>query len=80
MASAPLPLEVSKTGQVHVFRSFDGSEEHYAVEIGKPLPTGPWSSVGRIRSCGVWCHSVMDTLLNSLGIVDYCMNGVTQSK
>ena len=41
VASAPLPLEVSKTGQVHVFRSFDGSEEHYAVEIGKPLPTGP---------------------------------------
>ena len=41
VSSAPLPLEVSKTGQVHVFRSFDGSEEHYAVEIGKPSPTGP---------------------------------------
>ena len=41
VASAPVPLEVSKTGRVHVFRSLDGSEEHYAVEIGTPSRQEP---------------------------------------
>ncbi|MFK7878618.1 GTP cyclohydrolase II [Roseobacter sp.] len=34
--SARLPLEVSEAGRLHVFRPEDGSEEHYAVEIGRP--------------------------------------------
>ena len=34
--SARVPLEVSEAGRLHVFRPEDGSEEHYAVEIGKP--------------------------------------------
>jgi len=34
VSSARVPLEVSKLGRVHVFRPDDGSEEHYAIEIG----------------------------------------------
>ncbi|SMY08179.1 GTP cyclohydrolase II [Flavimaricola marinus] len=34
--SARLPLEVSEAGRLHIFRPEDGSEEHYAVEIGSP--------------------------------------------
>lgn len=41
VASAPVPLAVSEAGQVHVFRTLDGSEEHYAIEIGKPLRKEP---------------------------------------
>ncbi|WP_415919237.1 GTP cyclohydrolase II [Tateyamaria sp. SN6-1] len=33
---ARLPLAVSEAGRLHVFRPEDGSEEHYAVEIGRP--------------------------------------------
>ena len=34
--SARVPLQVSEAGRLHVFRPEDGSEEHYAVEIGQP--------------------------------------------
>jgi GTP cyclohydrolase II len=33
---ARLPLEVHDAGRLHVFRPADGSEEHYAIEIGHP--------------------------------------------
>jgi len=33
---ARLPMEVSEAGRLHVFRPGDGSEEHYAIEIGDP--------------------------------------------
>ncbi|MCK0140265.1 GTP cyclohydrolase II [Aliiroseovarius sp. F47248L] len=33
---ARLPLTVSEAGRLHIFRPDDGSEEHYAVEIGCP--------------------------------------------
>lgn len=33
---ARLPLDVSEAGRLHIFRPDDGSEEHYAVEIGNP--------------------------------------------
>lgn len=36
VAAARVPLEVSEDGRVRVFRPLDGSEEHYAVEIGAP--------------------------------------------
>lgn len=39
--SARLPLSVSEAGRLHVFRPEDGSEEHYAVEIGHPDRSGP---------------------------------------
>jgi len=39
--SARLPLEVSEAGRLHIFRPDDGAEEHYAVEIGKPLRDAP---------------------------------------
>ena len=36
VVKARLPLEVSEAGRLHVFRPEDGSEEHYAIEIGQP--------------------------------------------
>ncbi|WP_039018531.1 GTP cyclohydrolase II [Halocynthiibacter namhaensis] len=33
---ARLPMTVSEAGRLHVFRTNDGSSEHYAVEIGSP--------------------------------------------
>jgi len=36
VAAARVPIEASKAGRVHVFRPQDGSEEHYAIEIGHP--------------------------------------------
>ena len=41
VVSARLPLEVSEAGRLHVFRPGDGSEEHYAVEIGNPSRDRP---------------------------------------
>ncbi|MCV2892474.1 GTP cyclohydrolase II [Lentibacter sp. XHP0401] len=34
--AARVPIEVSENTRLHVFRPDDGSEEHYAVEIGQP--------------------------------------------
>lgn len=39
--SARVPLSVSEAGRLHVFRPGDGSEEHYAVEIGDPARDEP---------------------------------------
>jgi GTP cyclohydrolase II len=36
VVAARLPMAVSEAGRLHVFRSGDGAEEHYAVEIGRP--------------------------------------------
>ena len=41
VVSARLPLSVSEAGRLHVFRPEDGSEEHYAVEIGQPRRDAP---------------------------------------
>ncbi|MBN2907472.1 MAG: GTP cyclohydrolase II [Rhodobacteraceae bacterium] len=41
VVSARVPLAVSQAGRVHVFRPADGSEEHYAVEIGAPSRKAP---------------------------------------
>lgn len=38
---ARLPLDVSEAGHLHIFRTGDGSEEHYAVEIGHPDRSKP---------------------------------------
>ncbi|MFK7744755.1 MAG: GTP cyclohydrolase II [Roseobacter sp.] len=38
---AQLPMEVSETGKLHVFRPDDGGEEHYAIEVGKPNRAEP---------------------------------------
>jgi len=38
---AQLPLDVSDAGRLHVFRPEDGSEEHYAIEIGTPDRSKP---------------------------------------
>jgi len=39
--SARLPIEASTAGRLHVFRPGDGSEEHYAIEIGQPDRSRP---------------------------------------
>lgn len=36
VSSARVPLSAAQAGRVHVFRPDDGSEEHYAIEIGRP--------------------------------------------
>jgi GTP cyclohydrolase II len=36
VSSARVPLDISEAGRVRVFRDLDGSEEHYAVEVGAP--------------------------------------------
>ena len=41
VVAARLPLEVSETGRLHVFRPEDGGEEHYAIEIGRPDRSAP---------------------------------------
>ena len=41
IVSARLPMEVSETGRLHVFRPEDGGEEHYAIEIGRPDRSKP---------------------------------------
>lgn len=41
VVQASLPLEVSETGRLHVFRPKDGGEEHYAIEIGRPDRAAP---------------------------------------
>jgi len=41
IASARLPMSVSETGRLHVFRPEDGGEEHYAIEIGTPSRREP---------------------------------------
>jgi GTP cyclohydrolase II len=41
IAAARVPLAVSEAGRVRVFRDLDGSEEHYAVEIGAPDRAAP---------------------------------------
>ncbi len=39
--NARVPLEVSETARLHVFRLDEGTEEHYAVEIGRPDRSAP---------------------------------------
>jgi GTP cyclohydrolase II len=34
--SARVPMAASDAGRVHIFRPDDGTDEHYAIEIGKP--------------------------------------------
>jgi len=41
VTAARLPLSVSEAGKLHIFRPDDGSEEHYAVEIGHPDRSQP---------------------------------------
>ncbi|MFD0859856.1 GTP cyclohydrolase II [Roseovarius aquimarinus] len=41
VVSARVPLAASHAGRVHVFRPEDGSEEHYAIEIGAPPRNAP---------------------------------------
>jgi len=41
VSAANVPLAVSKTSKVHVFRPDDGGTEHYAIEIGNPMRSEP---------------------------------------
>jgi GTP cyclohydrolase II len=41
VTSARLPMMASQAGRVHIFRPEDGTEEHYAIEIGQPDRSAP---------------------------------------
>lgn len=41
VAAARLPVEAAEAGRLHIFRPEDGSEEHYAIEIGRPDRSAP---------------------------------------
>ena len=41
IVSAKLPIEAGGMGRLHVFRPMNGSEEHYALQIGKPPQSKP---------------------------------------
>jgi GTP cyclohydrolase II len=41
VVSARLPMVASEAGRVHIFRPEDGTEEHYAIEIGRPDRAAP---------------------------------------
>ena len=41
VSSARLPMDVSASGRVHVFRPDDGGTEHYAIEVGTPDFSAP---------------------------------------
>ncbi|MGB0498258.1 MAG: GTP cyclohydrolase II, partial [Rubricella sp.] len=72
VSAARVPLAVSKAGRVHVFRAGDGSEEHYAVEIGRPDRAAPvlcrlhsacftGDVIGSLKcDCGPQLHAALD--------------------
>jgi len=41
VVSARVPLRAAKNARLHIFRPEDGSEEHYAVEVGRPVRDKP---------------------------------------
>jgi GTP cyclohydrolase II len=41
VAQARVPVEAAGAGRLHVFRPGDGSEEHYAFEVGQPRRDAP---------------------------------------
>ncbi|MDA7425837.1 GTP cyclohydrolase II [Thalassococcus lentus] len=41
VVSAKVPLRASEAARLHIFRPEDGSEEHYAIEIGRPDREAP---------------------------------------
>lgn len=41
IVSANLPISTAEMGKLHVFRPQNGTEEHYAMEIGKPSRSEP---------------------------------------
>lgn len=41
IVSARVPLRLAQNARLHVFRPEDGSEEHYAIEVGRPDRAAP---------------------------------------
>ena len=39
--AARLPMRLAKAGRLQIFRATDGGQEHYAIEVGKPLREAP---------------------------------------
>ncbi len=74
VAAARVPLQVSEAGRVRVFRPRDGSEEHYAVEIGAPDRREPvlcrlhsacftGDLLGSLKcDCGPQLHAALDQI------------------
>jgi GTP cyclohydrolase II len=74
VVSARLPVEAHEKGRLHIFRPEDGSEEHYAFEIGAPARDKP--VLARLHSacftgdvmgslkcdCGPQLHAALDQM------------------
>ncbi len=41
VVQAKLPMALSGSGRLHIFRPEDGGEEHYVIEVGRPLRDQP---------------------------------------
>jgi GTP cyclohydrolase II len=84
VSAANVPLEVSKTSKVHVFRPDDGGTEHYAIEIGSPKRDEPVLSrlhsacftgdiIGSLKcDCGPQLQAAMQQIAaNGAGVLLY---------
>ncbi|WP_126975126.1 GTP cyclohydrolase II [Frigidibacter oleivorans] len=74
VVAARLPMAAAERGRLHIFRPGDGSEEHYAVEIGAPPRDAP--VLARLHSacftgdvlgslkcdCGPQLHAALDQM------------------
>lgn len=81
---ARLPMTVSEAGRLHIFRTDDGSSEHYAVEIGSPDRDQPVLTrlhsacftgdvIGSLKcDCGPQLNAALATMgKNGVGILLY---------
>ncbi|MEJ2029307.1 MAG: GTP cyclohydrolase II [Maritimibacter sp.] len=74
VSAARVPMQVSQAGRLHIYRPGDGTEEHYAVEIGRPDRAKP--VLARIHSacftgdvlgslkcdCGPQLHAALEAM------------------
>lgn len=74
VVNARLPMAAAERGRVHIFRPDDGSDEHYAIEIGQPARAEP--VLARLHSacftgdvlgslkcdCGPQLHAALDAM------------------
>lgn len=75
VVSARVPLRAAENARLHIFRPFDGSDEHYAIEVGRPDRAAPVLS--RLHSACVTgdllgslkcdCGPQLDAALEAMG-------------
>jgi len=75
VVSARVPLRAAENARLHIFRPIDGSDEHYAIEVGRPDRAAPVLS--RLHSACVTgdllgslkcdCGPQLDAALEAMG-------------